>query len=179
MIQKILEIVNDRLNPFVQIHSESEICTRPPGMLIIGDVSEIVSEIREEHNSYEDPEGVKVPVVYVKIPEKTKTDHIVDLALENYRDTTYPPNYSVSTPLSQKLRIFQYYLKTCETRLIIFEKLENILSFNKNKRAEALNLIKIMFKSNCIPAILISAKKEITDIIPKDMPVNWVFKMDI
>jgi len=35
MIQKILEIVNDRLIPFTQIHSESEICTRPPGMLIL------------------------------------------------------------------------------------------------------------------------------------------------
>ncbi|MEM4134632.1 MAG: hypothetical protein QXV73_05490 [Candidatus Micrarchaeia archaeon] len=39
-------------------------------MLIIGDASGIVSEIRKKHTNYEYPEGVKVPVIYIRISEK-------------------------------------------------------------------------------------------------------------
>lgn len=130
---------------------------RPPSFMIIGDPNNgktsIANYFLKKHTPYEEPDGIKIPVIMVEAPAKPRFELLLgDLLLK----MGVPFRHSESE--GAKLEKLFYYMRELEVKLIIVDEIHNVLSGTVLKQREFMNSLKRVVNESKRPLVLIGTK---------------------
>ncbi len=130
---------------------------RPDSFLLVGPPNNgktaIVSYFSKKNSPYEDPEGVKIPVMYLQAPFKPDINIFFDSILEQI-----DPAFRKTDSLSTKLLKIKHYLREYETKVVIIDEIHNVLAGSKTKHREFMNALKNLTNDLNRPFVLVGTK---------------------
>ncbi|MDK2812417.1 MAG: hypothetical protein PWQ78_627 [Petrotoga sp.] len=130
---------------------------RPDSFLIVGPPNNgktaIVSYFNKKNPPYEDPEGVKIPVLYLQAPFKPDINMFFDSILEQI-----DPAFRKTDSLSTKLIKIKHYLREYDTKVVIIDEIHNVLAGSKTKHREFMNALKNLTNDLKRPFVLVGTK---------------------
>lgn len=130
---------------------------RPPSFLLVGPSNNgkttLVTHFCRMHEPYEDPEGIRMPVIYLQAPHKPDVGMFYDIILEKVDFA-----FRKSDPLSIKFIKIKHYLKEFGVRLVIIDEIHNVLAGSKVKQREFMNALKNLMNALERPFVLVGTK---------------------
>lgn len=129
------------------------------------------------HEPYEDPEDIKMPVVYLQVPSKLSVRTFLDSIFEKVG-----VECKKSDSTSIKYVNAKQCLREADARLVIIDKVENVLSGTKNEQREFLNLVKNLMNELKRPFILVGEPEiwEYVNVIDQQFAMRfypWVLPL--
>ena len=134
---------------------------RPPFFLLVGPPNNgktaLVTYFCKTHEPYEDPEGIKVPVIYLLAPHKPDVGTFYDSILEKV-DLAFRKSDTLST----KFIKIKHYLKEFGVKLVVIDEIHNVLAGSKIKQREFWNALKNLANELKRPLVLVGTKDALT-----------------
>ena len=156
---------------------------RPPSFLLVGPPNNgktaLVTHFYKMHEPYEDPEGIKMPVIYLQAPHKPDVGMFYDSILEKV-DLAFRKSDSLST----KFIKIKHYLKELKVKLVIIDEIHNILAGSKMKQREFMNALKNLMNELKRPFALVGTKDaliatetdyQISSRFPPQALLTWTY----
>jgi len=130
---------------------------RPPSFLLVGPPNNgktaLVTYFCRMHKPYDDPEGVKMSVIYLQAPHKPDVGMFYDSILEKV-----DPGFRKSDSLSTKFIKIKHYLKELGVKIVIIDEIHNVLAGSKIKQREFMNALKNLMNELKRPFALVGTK---------------------
>ena len=156
---------------------------RPPSFLLVGPPNNgktaLVTYFCKTHEPYEDPEGIKMPVIYLLAPHKPDVGMFYDSILEKI-----DPAFRKSDTLSTKFIKIKHYLKEFGVKLVIIDEIHNVLAGSKIKQREFMNALKNLMNELKRPLVLVGTKDaliatetdyQISSRFPPQILTTWTY----
>jgi len=156
---------------------------RPPSFLLVGPPNNgktaLVTHFCKMHKPYEDPEGIKMPVIYLQAPHKPDVGMFYDSILEKV-DFAFRKSDSLST----KFIKIKHYLKEFGVKLVIIDEIHNVLAGSKIKQREFMNALKNLMNELKRPFALVGTKDaliatetdyQISSRFPPQVLTTWAY----
>lgn len=130
---------------------------RPPSFLLVGEPNNGKTSLAyyflSQHESYEEPDGLKIPALLVQAPSKPKFDTFLTSLL-----TVMGIPFRHTEPESEKYQKVIYYAQALEVKLLFVDEIHNILSGTTARQREFMNGLKNLVNDLKRPVVLIGTK---------------------
>lgn len=154
---------------------------RPYSIFLVGPSNNgktaLVTHFCRVHEPYEDPEGIKMPVVYLQAPRKPDVKTFFDGILEKVGLAR-----KKSDSLSIKYVKIKRYLKELEVRLVIVDEVHGALAGIRRQQREFFNAVKNLMNELKRPFILVGEPEvwEYVNVIDQQFAMRfypWVLPL--